>query len=149
MPGPGQLAFNAGRGYLETVRLLDRVRRVENRVDGPGKPFAVVDIDPALLINEEAQEPYPALLLKADVPKAQPHLLEQRLGKRCGDLRGVRFCLCHRNLPIHKQKSGLLPTLLSILSTYLYTIPYFIPLGKGKLHSSGKNVEKQRSSRQK
>ena len=71
------------------VGLLDGVRLVQHRLQGPAHRFTILDGDAALPVDVEGQHPVPVLLLELHVPEDEAQLLHRLPAQGFAQLSGL------------------------------------------------------------
>ena len=112
MLGPGQLAAKPRAADLEVVALVDRVGFIKQRVDCAGDRLTGVGVERGVAVDQDAEKPVGALLLKTDVLQLQAHAFDHRAHNRFdrgGRAAGVLCSFCHSILPFGGRGRHALP----------------------------------------
>ena len=72
----GQTAAQSRAADFEVVALLNGVCLVQQRIDRAGNGLAGVGVQRLVAVDQDAQEPVWAFLLKADIPQAKAHAFD-------------------------------------------------------------------------
>ena len=85
----GQTAAQSRAADFEVVALLNGVCLVQQRIDRAGNGLAGVGVQRLVAVDQDAQEPVWAFLLKADIPQAKAHAFDN--GKPLNIVDGTSF----------------------------------------------------------
>ena len=105
----GQTAAQSRAADFEVVALLNGVCLVQQRIDRAGNGLAGVGVQRLVAVDQDAQEPVWAFLLKADIPQAKAHAFDNGTCQGFDRFDGAAAVLlfCHEICSHHKKKADL------------------------------------------